>query len=450
MTGKSESRYDASSPREISRRACFVESMTRSPTRRDAEHAVAPTTKTSHLQSREQTPSGVVSASIARAAETTSASAEPSPRARRRLSVGVPGLRQQIRASDVRERRNPILASVLRRVQRLVGGPEERGGRRAVERVGRDAGAHAKGETGVGQAVREHLPQPRSERGGEVGVRAREHDDELVAAEPRGLGARGQRPHEHAPDLVQERVAELVPGAVVDLLEVVAVDDEHAQWPAQVLRDGELALELLLEPAAVEDPRQRVRDRAPALELKGGRGVEARRHVSREHRGRVELDGIDSLVGSNRRHERAQIGPARPERKPDERAEPPCGARRPVHVEELADDVRIHERARHTELGLREGPSVAVVRAPRRELDRRPVLVPDDDLAHVGRQHSRERCGGEAGDLVGVTQPAQMHEQPRERGQVERAAHAKRLRERSEDRREWADELRHALRERTL
>ena len=358
--------------------------------RREAEHAVAPTTKTSHLQRREQTPSGVVSASIASAAETTSASAEPSPRARRRFSVASPVRDSGSGRATVRERRDSVLARVLRGVQRLIGGPQERRGRRAVERVRRDSGADAEREARVREPLREHGPEPRAQRGSEVGVRAREHDDELVAAEPRDLGAQGQRAHKYPPDLVEQRVPELVPGAVVDLLEVVAVEDEHAQRLAHLLRDAELPLELLLEAAAVEYPRERVRYRTAALELKRGGRVEARRHMRREHGRGVELLGVDSLVRSNRRDDRPQLGPARPKRKPDQRAEPAPHARRRVDVEQLADDVGVHERPRRAELELGERPALAVLGAPRHELDGRIVLVPDDDLAHVDRQHLRE------------------------------------------------------------
>ena len=82
-----------------------------------------------------------------------------------------------------------------------------------------------------------------------------------------------------------------MPGPVVDLLEVVAVDDEKAQRHAPLLRGGELALEPLLEPAAVQDPGERVGDGALALALERECGVEGRCDVGREHRSRVEQGG---------------------------------------------------------------------------------------------------------------------------------------------------------------
>ena len=54
-------------------------------------------------------------------------------------------------------------------------------------------------------------------------------------------------------NLTEEGVAELVASAIVDLLEVVTVEDEHAQRNATLLRGGHLVLEPLFEPTAVQD-----------------------------------------------------------------------------------------------------------------------------------------------------------------------------------------------------
>ena len=62
--------------------------------------------------------------------------------------------------------------------------------------------------------------------------------------------------------------------AIVDLLEVVAVDDEQAQREALLLRVEQRELEPLLEAAPVQDPRQRIRRRAETLALEGERRVE--------------------------------------------------------------------------------------------------------------------------------------------------------------------------------
>ena len=61
---------------------------------------------------------------------------------------------------------------------------------------------------------------------------------------------------------------------VVDLLEIVAVDDKEAQRQPPLLGEGELALEPLLETAAIEDSRQRIGRGAQTLALERESGVE--------------------------------------------------------------------------------------------------------------------------------------------------------------------------------
>ena len=103
---------------------------------------------------------------------------------------------------------------------------------------------------------------------------SREHDDELVASDTSGLRSVRQRTHEDVRDLAEQGVAELVARAIVDLLEVVAVDDEQAQSEALLLRVEQRELEPLLEAAPVQDPRQRIRRCAETLALEGERRVE--------------------------------------------------------------------------------------------------------------------------------------------------------------------------------
>ena len=153
-----------------------------------------------------------------------------------------------------------------------------------------------------------------------VGARLREHHDELVAAEPSRFRAVRNGLHEHPRDLVQERVAELVPGPVVDLLEVVTVDDEQADRQPPLLCERQLAIETLLEAAAIENPGERVRDRALPLASQRDRGVERCGYVGREQRGAVELDRVDPLAGAADRDERSELRAVRTEREPDERA----------------------------------------------------------------------------------------------------------------------------------
>ncbi len=89
-------------------------------------------------------------------------------------------------------------------------------------------------------------------------VDVRQDDRELVAAEARdGVGA-PQTAAEDVGDGRDELVAGAVAERVVDVLEVVEVEREHRAAGAVALRRGELAGELLLEAAAVEERGDRV------------------------------------------------------------------------------------------------------------------------------------------------------------------------------------------------
>lgn len=98
----------------------------------------------------------------------------------------------------------------------------------SVERVGGDSCANAQREPRVCEPVRENAADSSPQRLCRVGAGSRQHYDEFVASEPSRFSAVGEHLYEDAGDLVQERVAELVTGTVVDLLEVVAVDHEKA------------------------------------------------------------------------------------------------------------------------------------------------------------------------------------------------------------------------------
>lgn len=109
-------------------------------------------------------------------------------------------------------------------------------GPRPVEGIGRDPRTDAQGEPGVGETCGKDAPDLPTERLGRIRTRPGQHDDELVAAEPCRARTFRERGDEDVGDLAEERVAELVPCSIVDLLEVVAVDDEEAQGDSALLR----------------------------------------------------------------------------------------------------------------------------------------------------------------------------------------------------------------------
>ena len=128
-------------------------------------------------------------------------------------------------------------------------------------------------------------------------VAADDEDPELVAAEAAdgvrcaGLGA------EHLDDAAQDRVARTVALGVVDALEVVEVEHDEGERVAVALGPGDLRLEALLEPAAVQRAGQRVAAR-DAGQLVAVRAVVAR--LPRADPGRV-----DEAAGEEERERRA-------------------------------------------------------------------------------------------------------------------------------------------------
>ena len=256
----------------------------------------------------------------------------------------------------------------------------------------------------------------------------------------------GSAPYEHLRDLVQERVAELVPRAVVDVLEVVAVDDEQAQRLAPLLRERQLAIEPLFQPAAVEDPGERVRDRAVALVLQGERDVERRPDVSGENGRRVELHGIRALARADRRNHRPELVAARPQREPDERA---AGRRLPQSSSwqttfgstsaRMAPSSDSESGDRDASSDLQAASSTAAPASSQTTTW----------LMSTGRTRESDAAAS-ADDLVGVAQPAEVDEQPREGREVERSALAQLLGERRESLGERPEELRRVLGQRPV
>ena len=253
-------------------------STTYSPTTRDAEHAVAPTTKTSVLHSLLQIPSterlgfdGLGSGH--RVTQDRSGATGSSARSTLRRAARLRPRRRR-RKRELAERGDAILSCRLGSVERLVARPQQRRRRGSVEGIRRDASGDPERKAGVGEPLREEPPDLGAECLCEVGVRAREHHDELVAAETGRGSAVRERAAENVGHLLQQRVAELVPCSVVDLLEVVAVDDKQAQRHPPLLGDSELAFQPLLETAAIEDSRERIGHCAQTLALERESGVE--------------------------------------------------------------------------------------------------------------------------------------------------------------------------------
>ena len=145
----------------------------------------------------------------------------PACRSRRRAGLRTSG--------QAPERCDPILPGGLRRIQRLVARAQQRRRLGAVERVGRDAGGDAQREARVRQTLGEQRADLTAERLRGVRAGSGSMTTNSSPPMPRGLRALRQRTHEDVRDLAEQGVAELVACAVVDLLEVVAVDDEKAQ-----------------------------------------------------------------------------------------------------------------------------------------------------------------------------------------------------------------------------
>ena len=203
-------------------------------------------------------------------------------------------------------------------------------------------------------------------------------------------------------------------GAIVDLLQVVAVDDEEAHRSASLLRGGKLALETLLEPPAVQHAGQRVGHGALALPSQCNGGIEGRRDVSGQHGSGVELHRVDPSDRPAGADERADLLAVGTQGQPHER--------RPIRearLEELAHDRGLDRFPRAGDLLGRERRRPDRLRPPGGELHGRAGLVPEDDLAHLERDDLRERGGPDRRDLVRVAHAADVDEEPREGGQIE-------------------------------
>ena len=314
MTGKSAITYALSSPRSTSLSACFAVSLSRGPSTFEMFVAVAPTTKAIALLSRSSTRSTVGSAQIAADAASASVSVGP---LRRHSPLDAAGVAAQhygrhrglAPGDDLAEADNEVLSCGLRAVERLIGRAKQLARARAVIGVRRDPGAQPQREPGIGESLVE-LPAKTSDlrhalrRRPRRAARTTNSSPPRRAAEPpRDSAARNTRP-----DLAEQGVAELMAGAVVDVLEVVAVEHDEAQRSPLLLRVRELALEPILEAPAVEQTGQSVRMGAQTLSVERERGIERGRRVGSEQRGHLGLIPIEGRrrTGSHRRGARCR------------------------------------------------------------------------------------------------------------------------------------------------
>ena len=309
-----------------------------------------------------------------------------------------------------------ILPRVLGEVERLVGCAQERCRGRAVERVGGDAAAQTERVARFGQPFGEDAPDARAESLGGFRAGAQQHDDELVAAEAPHLCGIGERSGEHVGDLPEERVTELVSGTVVDVLEVVAVEHEHAERQAPLLSDGDLDLEAFLEPTPVENARERVGDGALALAAERERSIERGRRVSCEHGRRIEVLGAHGTAADA--EERADVLAVCPQGEPDHSAALPL-ASWSADIDELMYQRRVDEPARGLELLEGQAALLGGLGSPARELDGPTDVVPHPDLRSLEPEHPCERGRRECRDLVRVAQASEVDEEAGECRQVE-------------------------------
>ncbi len=138
-----------------------------------------------------------------------------------------------------------------------VGVAQHLGGARLAVLAERDAGAGADPQRGGGELERlvERELDALGDAGGALVVAAVEQDRELVAAEARRQVAGAQAGAQAAGEGDQQLVADLVPEAVVDALEVVEVEEQHDR---AAVGAAERRLDLLGEQRAVGEAGERV------------------------------------------------------------------------------------------------------------------------------------------------------------------------------------------------
>src|SRR5918995_6687479 len=237
------------------------------------------------------------------------------------------------RAAQLADEREPVAAVVVARGQvDLVAGPhplglvhgdvgalQEPDRIPGVLREQRDADArvdvHGDVLDAEGVLERSAQPQPGGARGRLVP--GRQHERELVPAEPRERVVLAHRAAQPRPDLAQHLVARVMAQGVVELLEPVEVDEQQGQLVAPLDR----GLQPLDQVAPIREPGEVVGQRARVGLAQPLRHREARsRHAGehgdqREHPGDVaqdgELpDGQQRQRGGGEGDDRGEHGPA--------------------------------------------------------------------------------------------------------------------------------------------
>ena len=146
--------------------------------------------------------------------------------------------------------------------------------------------------------------------------------------------------------------------------------------------------------------------------------------------------------------QRTELARVRAERKPDDRAL--VRSARRSELEHLADDTRIRSGTSDVQLVGRERRSSAGLRSPDRELGQCARLAPDHDLRRFHREDARKRCCGQGRDVDRVAEAAEMDEEPRQRGEIERPSRPQGLRGRSEGANEGYERLGRLVGQRSL
>ena len=212
-----------------------------------------------------------------------------------RAHPAVHGVGERGRPAEVDAPARPRGAHALGLVEARVGAPVQLLGAQPVDGEGAVADRHAHAAVERSRSRSQHLLRVARRRPGQ-------HERELVAAEaadrvhrPQRLAQQLDQPHEHG-------VAGGVALAVVDRLEVVEVEHGERERPARARRLGQLRLQALVEPAAVERAGERVDAREQrelvAVVLELAPLVVAQLHLPEAHaRGPHEREEHERAVG---------------------------------------------------------------------------------------------------------------------------------------------------------